>query len=335
MTLQSAWLAETGQTRNDTRLAALGATTPADPVSVRSGILPGSYNGQFRVSGFWMTGESAMVGRVAEGRAVIQGAISQGAYPLAMPVYTDLTFADGDAQYGRIDLVVLRVYDNAYDSSGKTEATVEIVQGTPAAAPTAPAAPALSLPLYEVSVPAGTSAGTGGIAWQAGALTDLRATTVAAGGILPAYGDTGNGAYPGQYRDNQGVLERWDGSAWQPYQPPVEVTTTSTGLVAATGWSVVSFAGRQSHGLGSFSASVTRTGATLTVDSTGNLGDVQLCTLPSGWAPSLGLEAVAADGWGSGDAYIGTDGTITLRTWSYNGELTSGRNVRVSATYVL
>ncbi|MCX3061872.1 hypothetical protein [Streptomyces beihaiensis] len=234
MQITSGWLPTTGQTRTDTRLTSLGALTPTSPVATRSGVLPGSANGQWIISGFTVTGSSAMTATVYPGRAVIQGTDSQGAYPVALTSNVDLTFADGDAQYGRIDLIVARVYDDSYDASGKTEATVEIVQGTPAATPAVPATPALSLPLYQVSVPAGTSAGGGGIAWST-ALTGVRTATVAVGGILPVISDSRAGAYPGQYRDNNGQLERWDGSAWAAY-PPVPTWqswtpdwTTSTG----------------------------------------------------------------------------------------------------------
>ncbi|MCY0953853.1 hypothetical protein [Streptomyces sp. H27-S2] len=216
MNLRSSWVAQTGQTREDTRLTQTGATTPVNPLQARSGILPGSYDGQYRLSGFWLEGTAAMAATLHEGRAVIQGMSGQGVYPVTLPGTVVLTFADGDAQAGRVDLVVLRVYDSSYDTSGKYEAVIEIVQGTPAAAPAAPAAPPLSLPLYQVAVPAGASAGKGGIPWGSG-LTDLRSTTVGIGGILPVVGDTGKGSYPGQYQDAATSLQRWDGAAWVPY----------------------------------------------------------------------------------------------------------------------
>ncbi|MFJ6484006.1 MULTISPECIES: hypothetical protein [unclassified Streptomyces] len=233
MTLHSSWVALTGQTRENTRLTQVGATTPANPLQARSGILPGSYDGQFRVSGFWMEGTSAMAATLNEGRAVIQGLSNQGAYPVTLDADVTLTFADGDALGNRIDLVVLRIYDGSYDTSGKYEAAVEIIRGTPSATPVAPAAPPLSLPLYKVSVPAGASAGKGGINWGT-ALTDLRVPTVSVGGILPVLGDIAPGAYPGQYQDSNGSLQRWDGTAWVPYPsamggiaPKGTVTTAS------------------------------------------------------------------------------------------------------------
>ncbi|WP_460068559.1 hypothetical protein [Streptomyces sp. YKOK-I1] len=235
MNLRSSWLAETGQTREDTRLTQLGATTPANPLDVRSGILPGSYDGQYRLSGFWMEGGAGtMTATVHEGRAVVQGGSGQGAYPVTLPEPLTLTFTDGDAQYARIDVVVLRIYDDMYDDSGFTKAAVEIVRGTPAATPAVPALPGVCLPVYQVRVRAGISAGNGGVNWSSSDVTDLRTPTVAAGGILPVVGETGNGAYPGQYRDSGGALQRWDGSAWVPYPlalggvaPAGAVTTAS------------------------------------------------------------------------------------------------------------
>ncbi|MFJ1811880.1 MULTISPECIES: hypothetical protein [unclassified Streptomyces] len=233
MNLRSSWVAETGQTREDTRLTQLGATTPANPLDVRSGILPGSYDGQYRLSGFWMEGGAGtMTATVHEGRAVIQADSNQGAYPVALAEPITLTFADGDASNPRIDLVVLKIYDDLYDDSGFTKASVEIIKGTPGATPAVPAVPGIGLPIYQVRVPAGSSAGNGGVNWN-GAI-DLRTPTVAVGGILPAVGESGNGAYPGQYRDSGGALQRWDGSAWVGYPsalggiaPAGTVTTAS------------------------------------------------------------------------------------------------------------
>ncbi|GHF99774.1 hypothetical protein [Streptomyces hydrogenans] len=52
MNLRSSWTVETGQTREDTRLTQTGVTTLANPVQVRSGVLPGSYDGQYRLAAF-------------------------------------------------------------------------------------------------------------------------------------------------------------------------------------------------------------------------------------------------------------------------------------------
>jgi hypothetical protein len=233
MNLRSSWVAETGQTREDTRLTQIGATTPANPLEVRSGILPGSYDGQYRLSGFWMEGHAGtMTATVHEGRAVIQADGNQGAYPVTLAEPFPLSFADGQGQ-DRYDMVVLRIYDDLYDESNLTKAALEIIKGQPDANPVEPALPDIALPIYRVRVRAGVSSGNGGINWNNDAL-DLRTPTVAIGGILPVVGDTGNGAYPGQYRDSGGALQRWDGSAWVSYPsalggiaPAGTVTTAS------------------------------------------------------------------------------------------------------------
>ncbi|MFF8995300.1 hypothetical protein ACF09H_36290 [Streptomyces sp. NPDC014983] len=215
MTISCAWLSPDGQTRADTRVTQTGALTPVTESTGRSGVLPGSASGQYLTGGLSLTGTTGtMTAQLGAGRAVIQSSPDRGAYPVTVTEPVALTFADGDAQYGRIDLVVLRIYDHAYDGSGRTEAVAEIVRGTPAATPTAPTAPDASLALFAVTVAAGVSAAQG-IDWTT-ALTDLRSATVSAGGILPTRaGDTAPGSYPGQYRESStGVLQRWNGSAW-------------------------------------------------------------------------------------------------------------------------
>jgi hypothetical protein len=217
MTVHAAWLLPSGQTLQDTRLTQLGATLPADPLKVQSGILPGSADGSARLAAFWLENQSGMSATIDPGRAVIQGMAAQGAYPVTLSEVTQVTFGEGDAQYDRIDLVCLRVYDASYDDpTGQTTATLEVIPGKPAAPPVPPATPDLALPLYTVTVPAGASTGAGGVDWAT--VQDLRVSTVATGGVLPAYGNAAvAGSYVGQLRDLHDVLQRWNGTAWVPY----------------------------------------------------------------------------------------------------------------------
>ncbi|MFD4372514.1 hypothetical protein [Streptomyces sp. NPDC058486] len=379
MPLRPGWLLPSGQTRQTTRLTDLGAVTPVDPLVSRSGILPGSTDGTYRVSGLRMTDSGPMTATVHAGRALVQGRPEQGAYAVTLDGDTVLTFGDGDPLQPRIDLVVLRVYDDEFDSLTRHEAVLEVLVGQPSATPSAPPVPAASLPLFTVRVKAGTSAGSGGVDW-AKDLTDLRTTVASVGGILPVYNNAGvPGSYPGQYQDNDnahqlqrwsgtgwvaypkeiggvapqgaltvggytgqyrehnGVLQRWNGTTWATYHPPVETEAITAGALALANWTLVSYDARRTRGgLCTMSVTVTRSGAQVDANSAGNIvNDEQLCTLPSGWRPALSLEASAADGYGSGSAMISSGGTVTLRTWSSNGALVPGRNVRVSATYIL
>lgn len=220
MTVRAAWLlpggvGNPGQTREDSRLAPTGTFAPAGELTSRPGLLVGGDPCAY-------AGAAAMDMQIGVGRAVVQGTTAQGAYPVAVDAPELLTFADGDAQYDRIDSVVIRVYDNLYDASGQTLATVEIVPGVPAAAPVVPGLPSPTcLRLYDVTVPAGTSAGTGGIAW-ASAVVDRRAYTAGHGSVIPAGDASDVGAYDGQYADHDGTLMRWDAGTgvWVIYRPP-------------------------------------------------------------------------------------------------------------------
>ncbi|MFB7112982.1 hypothetical protein [Streptomyces sp. NPDC056190] len=214
MTVRAAWLQSTGQTRGDTRLTLAALLTPSaqspeeTPLRSRSGIVPG---------GFTLNGTAPMQCTIGTGRAIIQGNdTDQGAYMVAVTSPETLTIPDGDPQYGRIDLIELAVVDDTFDRTGVTQAEVRLIKGTAAAVPVVPSSdPGSSIPLYTVSVPAGISAGTGGIAWNTPAVTPQHWPVVALGGIMPTSGF--KGAYAGQYRDAGGTLQRWDGSAWVPY----------------------------------------------------------------------------------------------------------------------
>ncbi|MFD5323916.1 hypothetical protein [Streptomyces sp. NPDC127092] len=223
MALRSGWLQPTGQTRVTTRLTDVGATTPTGPLTSRSGILPGSPEGTYRVGGFSLNSSGPMTANLGRGRAVLQGPGGQGAYPVCLDADMPLAFGDGDPLNPRIDLVVLRVYDAEFDGQTRSEAAVEVVPGQPKAVPEPPTVSGTSLTLFQVRVPAAASAGNGGIPW-ASALTDLRTTLVGVGGILPVYNNaTVPGSYPGQYQDNNNArqLQRWDGTAWVPYPKDV------------------------------------------------------------------------------------------------------------------
>ncbi|WP_344447102.1 MBL fold metallo-hydrolase, partial [Kitasatospora nipponensis] len=79
-------------------------------------------------------------------------------YPVIWYGDDPLVLADGDAQFDRIDSVVLRVYDTGYEAAASDRATIEILKGTPAAPPVAPAlpaAPAGAVRLTRPGAPAG------------------------------------------------------------------------------------------------------------------------------------------------------------------------------------
>lgn len=234
MTVRSAWLLTNGQTREDTRLTPVGTYAPESEMRTRDGVIAGG-------NPFAATGAGAMSLQIGIGRAQVQGTDAQGAYPVSVDAPVTLTFTDGEAQFTRIDSVALRVYDQLFDQAGQNLATVEIIRGTGSATPTAPSMPSACLRLWDVTVPAGASAGVGGIDWTS-ALADRRRFTSSYGGIIPrGYGLAFNGAYDGQYRDNGTGLERWDAAAgaWKAYPPtptrPLMTAQTAEPTISQTG----------------------------------------------------------------------------------------------------
>lgn len=69
-----------------------------------------------------------------------------------------LAIAASDPGDPRIDVIALRVYDDDVDGSGNSYADLEVIQGTPAASPSAPALPDGAIKLAEVTVGAGVTA---------------------------------------------------------------------------------------------------------------------------------------------------------------------------------
>jgi hypothetical protein len=333
VTVRPAWLLPQGQTREDTRLAPVGTWSPVGEIRTLDGVIPGG-------DPFRATAAGAMSLQIGVGRAVVQGTTAQGAYPVAVDAPEVLTFTDGSAQFARIDVVILHVYDGLFDDSGDTLARVEIVEGEATATPAAPTLPACSLPLWEVTVPAGASAGVGGIDWTS-ALADRRRYTAAVGGIIPQGSGTYTGAYDGQYRDAGGVLERWNAGdgRWETYRAPERpVEAINSGVTTASGWSLSTFDARRRGGVVQFLGYFVRTGATLLANP--NFPDTLVATLPTGWRPIVLLEALASNGYGFGAVAIGGDGKMTIRSWAGGGPdrsdnaLEKGTNVRIGATFV-
>ncbi len=87
-------------------------------------------------------------------RAVVAGDLAgQGTFlPEHQNATQVLAVAASDPTLDRIDLVILKVYDDTFDSSGNNYADLEVITGTPDASPTPPALPSTSIPLAEILV---------------------------------------------------------------------------------------------------------------------------------------------------------------------------------------
>lgn len=109
-------------------------------------------------------------------------------------------------------------------------------------------------------------------------------------------------------------------------------TTTTSGFTVASGFTLNDFTAYKVGNTIEFRAYVQRSGATITQTS-GNIADTQIGTLPSGWRPTSGTTVgFWGDGVEGGDFVYGTDGICTLRTAS--ADITTGRNIRLHGTFI-
>ncbi len=159
-----------------------------------------------------VTPGSGLTVNVASGYCVIPSSSgnSYGAYQCsALAATSGLTIATADSANPRTDLVCATVVD---DGTSASYWALQVVTGTPAASPAAPATPANSIPLAQVSVPANATS------VASNAVTDARTYIVLAGGITPvrnlAAAMTGQPGYPGAYIHDMTSdrLVLWNGS---------------------------------------------------------------------------------------------------------------------------
>lgn len=214
---------KSGVTAEDHRFAHQATIAPAGANNARAGVFPNGSNPAD------LQGVSALQAKVTPFQAFIDGTANtlQAGYLFTSDTDVTLTFSVGNGANPRIDLVVARVYDNPYDSSGFQEGEVAIVEGTPAGSPSPPPVPASSIPLWQVTVAANAS-GANPINFTT-ARTDRRFYTAAVGAIVPIASATERDAivepFNGMviYRIDQKWIETYDGAAWK-----VQGATTTT-----------------------------------------------------------------------------------------------------------
>lgn len=140
----------------------------------------------------------------------------QVGYPFVCDATKTLTIAAGHATLARTDVIAVVVREAVFDGGGTTAATLEVVQGTPGAG--VPSLPAAAIALRNISVPAGTSVGTGGL--TAGNLsTDRRQYVVGLGGLVPVASQSEQDSlvtYSGlpAWRTDTKSLEVYNGTKW-------------------------------------------------------------------------------------------------------------------------
>ena len=223
---------------NDLRNSTITATfydsgiVSGSTIGVRGGVVGGA--------GLNINPGTGMTVTVQPGSFVVpnSGTPTAGGYAATLQSQATLTVQTSDPSNPRIDIVVANVVDNGNNTSF---GQVQIITGVAAPSPSAPAAPANSITLNQITVPAAASAITSGM------LADVRPFTTATGGVLVApigsvTGYTGQIAYDkasGRFYHNNNVS-----SATQlhvlPWQPVVVTTASAVSVVNTANATVLS-----------------------------------------------------------------------------------------------
>jgi hypothetical protein len=201
-------------------------------VACRGGVLGGQSARQFASS---MTNWDVAIGK---GVCVVENTFtSQGGDYIALNTATQtLAVTASSPTTNRIDIIGVRIQD-AFYSGAVNSGDLAVVQGTPAAGvPSDPALPSSFLPLWRVTVNAGTTTGI---------LADLRKRTSTLGSVYQPFtaqiADAGTAVgeiqllaatapYPAR-------LRVWDGSAWRgvsPFQFSMPSPTATAALAPLT-----------------------------------------------------------------------------------------------------
>ncbi|WJN62722.1 baseplate protein [Streptomyces phage phiScoe15] len=119
------------------------------------------------------------------------------------------------------------------------------------------------------------------------------------------------------------------------YPPPVASPTTITsGLIAASGYTVNNFMATKFNGVCTVGFDLAITTPVSTSDGPPHVGDHVIATIPDGYRPRRTLTGIYSTGYADGECDITAAGAVTLRTT--NGyPFSAGETVRFSATYVL
>jgi hypothetical protein len=192
------------------------------PLSVSAGVLNGRSGIYPDLTAADLGTVSAMVASIAPFSAWVDGTSTgvQGGYSFTSDASVNITFDAGNASTTRTDRVIARVRDNPYDASGSQAGSVEYLKGNTTTG-VATAVPASSLLLWEVSVPAGASAGGGGINFSTQKV-DKRVYTAARGGTFNIGSQTDEDAIASPhigmriFRTDLKYFKVYNGSNWCP-----------------------------------------------------------------------------------------------------------------------
>lgn len=258
MTINVTWLQDGGYTAAQDRTEQCAIVAKNAVVTVRPGIIP-SDDTDAAVTAL---GSPGMFVDVAAFQAVIPDANGR-AYLFTSDSQQVPAFLASSGANPRIDLVIARVYDNAAGDSAATGSltlpgsagsitvqtvtgTVEVVEGTPNASPSAPALPnSRCIILAVVTVRRSTTSIVSGDIALSGGGASVVGFTCAAGGLLRCRTSAEYPATPYEgmqvYDMSLNYVLTWNGSAWCPPNGEIASASFNTDLVSSTTTEVVGY----------------------------------------------------------------------------------------------
>lgn len=111
----------------------------------------------------------------------------------------------------------------------------------------------------------------------------------------------------------------------------------TTGFSPAPNWDISQTGGtrgRNKNGTIEINVDANRTTGDLAGGADGNIGDVQVCTIPPSLAPSVRARNVTGRYAGQAQGYVNTTGAVWLTSVNPNLTLSAGNGVLLSATYL-
>lgn len=147
---------------------------------------------------------------------------------------------------------------------------------------------------------------------------------------------------PGQgmatYLEDTDRLElRTKAGTWRLVSGPPDTARTTLAVSGiAAGWTVTASAIRLPGGLtAQLLTTWTRTGAPITGDPQGNIGNVDLGTIPAVWQPAVDTPAIQLALGRAATGYLTPAGLVRLTTIGGPGNIATGEVVELSCVYPL
>jgi len=236
--LQNAGATHTAEQFRDWHGLLVAGKTGSTSLVARGGVHPALGNALVVTQ----TGSPSMAVVVKSGAAAVPGSegTKQGVYSCLNDADVTLSIGASSPTLNRIDIVCFKVEDQAYSGSVNASSLV-VVAGTPAASPSAPAAPNNSIVLAQVSIVANDTSITNN------EITDKRTYLAATGGVIvctstsrPAAGTVNAGQLIYE-TDTTSILQTDDGgTTWKKIGPKgviarVQRTTTYSTTGAEAG----------------------------------------------------------------------------------------------------